>query len=253
MDENRCSERLQFADYVDDAGVADVGAIFLEGEAQHDHGLAVHLEALQDHALDGLFGDVLPHAVIDFPARENDLRVIAHGHGLVGEVVGVYSDAMPAHEAGTKGQEIPLRAGRLEDFQGVDADFMEDDRQLVHQRDIEVTLRVFDHLRSFGHLDRAGAIHAGRHDTAVDLGDAIQRRGRIPRDDLHDPGQRVLPVARVDALRRIPDEEILFPFQAGMAFELRHADFFGGAGIDRGLEHDDGAAPQVLPDMGTCA
>ena len=253
MDENRCSERLQFADHVDDAGVADVRAILLEGETEHDHGLAVHLEAPQDHALDGLFGDVLPHAVIDFPARENDLRVIAQGHGLVGEVVGVHADAMPAHEAGAKGQEVPFRAGRLEDFQGVDADFMEDDRQLVHQRDIEVALRVFDHLRGFGHLDRAGAMHAGRHDAAVDLGDAIQRRGRIPRDDLHDPGQRVLLVARVDALRRIPDEEILLPFQAGMAFELRDADFFGGAGIDRGLEHDDGAAPQVLPDMGTCA
>ena len=49
---------------------------------------------------------------------------------------------------------------------------------------------------------------------AVDLGDALERLGRVAGDDLHDARQRVLLVAGVDALGRVADEEVLLPLHA---------------------------------------
>ena len=87
----------------------------------------------------------------------DDLRVIADGDGLVGEVVGVDADAVPADQAGAEGQEVPLAAGGLQDLQGVDAELAEDHRQFVHQGDVEVALGVLDHLGGLGDADAAGA------------------------------------------------------------------------------------------------
>jgi hypothetical protein len=61
-----------------------------------------------------------------------------------------------AHQARTEGQEVPLGAGGLEHFEGVDADLVEDHREFVHQGDVEVALGVFDDLGGFGDLDGAG-------------------------------------------------------------------------------------------------
>jgi hypothetical protein len=52
-----------------------------------------------DHLLDGLLGDELAHAVVDAPAGQDDLRVVAQHLGLVGQVVGVDADAVAAHQA----------------------------------------------------------------------------------------------------------------------------------------------------------
>ena len=106
-----------------------------------------------DHLLDRLLGDVLAHAVVDAPPGEDHLRVIAERVGLVRQVVRVDADAVAADEARTKRQEVPLRSGGLEHLERVDADLVEDQRKLVHQRDVEVALRVLDDLRGFGDLD----------------------------------------------------------------------------------------------------
>ena len=60
--------------------------------------------------------------------------------------------------------------------------------------------------------------------------------------------QRVLLVARVDALGRVADEEVLLPVQARVLLEDRDADLLGGARIDGRLEDDDGAALHVAAD-----
>ena len=128
---------------------------------------------------------------------------------------------------------------------------VEDHRQLVHQRDVEVALGVLDDLGGLGHLDAAGAVHAG--------GDRRSRRARPPLssvaaviagDDLHDLGDGVFLVAGIDALRRVADVEVLLPLHAGMLFQHRNADFFGGAGIDGGFIDDDRALFHVLADRG---
>ena len=61
-----------------------------------------------DDRFDRLLCDVATHAVIDPPARENDLCVMAELLGLVGEVVRINTNAMPPNQTGREFQKIPL-------------------------------------------------------------------------------------------------------------------------------------------------
>ena len=61
----------------------------------------------------------------------------------------------------------------------IDADTAKDERQLIHQGNIEVALRILDDLGRLGHLDRTGAMHASSNDRAVHLGHRIERGGII--------------------------------------------------------------------------
>eukprot|EP01022_Parablepharisma_sp_SALTPOND_P004211 TRINITY_DN118_c1_g1_i1.p1 TRINITY_DN118_c1_g1~~TRINITY_DN118_c1_g1_i1.p1 ORF type:complete len:1598 (-),score=548.50 TRINITY_DN118_c1_g1_i1:18136-22929(-) len=244
---------LQFGHDVDHLGVAQVGAVFLEGQAQHVDLGTLDVETGGNHGLDRLLGHELGHAVVDATTGQDHLRVVAQHLGLVGQVVRVHADAVATDQARTEGQEVPLGTGGLQHFQGIDADLVEDDGEFVHQRDVEVALGVLDHLGGFGHLDAGGTMHAGGDDGFVELCDLFQGVLVIAGDDLEDGGQGVLLVARVDALGGEADVEVLAPLQAGMLFQQGDADFFGGAGIDGGLEHHDGAALHVLAhgDAGT--
>ena len=56
----------------------------------------------------------------------------------------------PPTRPGRERQEVPLRAGRLEHVGVSDAEPVEDQRELVHQRDVQVALGVLDDLRGFG-------------------------------------------------------------------------------------------------------
>jgi hypothetical protein len=52
--------------------------------------------------------------------------VIAQLLRLGGEVIGIDADAVAADQAGIEAQEIPLGAGRRQDFAGADADEIAD-------------------------------------------------------------------------------------------------------------------------------
>ena len=121
--------------------------------------------------------------------------------GLVRQVVGIDTDAVPTDQSGLELQKVPFGPGRFEHLAGVQPQAVEDDGQFVHQRDVEVSLGVLDHLGGFGGLDAAGAMHAWHDDLLVELCHLGQRLGRITRDDLQNLGQRVVFVTRVDALR----------------------------------------------------
>ena len=83
------------------------------------------------HQLDDLAGDVERHVVVEAPAREDHLRVVADLLRLVRQVVRVHADAVPADQARAERQEVPLGAGGLQHLLGVDAEAVEDQRQLV--------------------------------------------------------------------------------------------------------------------------
>ena len=84
--------------------------------------LAPRCSAGGDHLLDGLFGDEGGHPVVDAPAGQDDLGMVAGHLGLVGQVVRVDADAMAAHQARLEGEKIPLGAGSGQNFAGIDAE-----------------------------------------------------------------------------------------------------------------------------------
>ena len=235
----------QLMDDVDDLGVAQVAAILLECQTQHVDLGALDVAARCDHQLDGLFGDELAHAIVDAPAGQDDLRVVAQHFGLVRQVVGVHADAVPADQAGLEAQEVPLGSCSFQHFGGVDAQLVENDRQLVHQGDVEVALGVLDHLGRLRGLDGRGPVHAGHDDLLVEPGHSLQGCRRVARDDFQDLGKGVFLVAGVDPFRRVADEEVLFPLHAGLAFQHRYAHVLRRAGVDRGLIDHDGTLLHV--------
>src|SRR3982074_724356 len=78
-------------------------------------------------------------------ARQDHLGVIADLLRLVRQVVGIHPDAVAAHQSRPERQEVPLAAGRVQHFLGVDLQAIEEESELIDQRDVHVALRVFDH------------------------------------------------------------------------------------------------------------
>jgi hypothetical protein len=56
---------LKLTDYVYDSGVADIGTVFLEGEAKHCDCRTKDVVSGADHLADGALGDEPAHAVVD--------------------------------------------------------------------------------------------------------------------------------------------------------------------------------------------
>ena len=129
---------------------------------------------------------------------------------------------------------------------------LENQGQLVHERDVEIALGVFDHLGGLGDLDGGRAMNAGRHDRSVDVSDNIERLRILRRDHLHDRLEAVLLVAGIDALGRISDREIDAGLQARDLLEDRNAFFLDRAGIDRRFVDDDIALLERAADRARC-
>ncbi len=145
----------------------------------------------------------------------------------------------PPTRPGRKRREIPLGAGRLQHFQRVYAQFVEQFGQVVHQRDIQVALGVFDHLGRFGHLQRAGPVRTRGDDGAVQPVHKIGHLGGGAGSHLEDAGDPVLLVTGVDAFGDVTGEEIVVVTQARHFFEDRNAHFLGTARIHGGfVDHD---------------
>ncbi len=121
----------------------------------------------------------------------------------------------PPTRPGPERQEVPLAAGRLEHLLRVDAEPVEDHRELVDERDVDVALRVLDHLGGFGDADRGRRVRAGRDDRPVQLVDERGGLGRRAGSDLADRRQPVLAVARVDALRAVAGKEVAVELEPG--------------------------------------
>lgn len=119
---------LQFFDQIGHFAVADVGAVFFEGDAHDADFAAGHVDAVLQHALDDVACSVAGHVVVHSAASQDDLRVVAEFFGFVREVIRVYANAVATDHARPEGQEVPLAACGLEHFQCVDADALEDHR-----------------------------------------------------------------------------------------------------------------------------
>ncbi len=238
---------------VDDLGVAHVGAILLEGESQDQDVGVEDLDALLEHQLDGLRGDIFAHAVVDAAAGEDDLGVVAVALGALGEVVGVHADAVAADEARAEGEEVPLGARGFQDVQGVDAHLVEDLAELVDEGDVDVALAVLDDLGGLGDLDGGGEVGAGGDDGGIDFVDILTNGRGGSGSDLADVLDGVLLVAGVDALGGVAREEAFVELEPRDLFDDGDALVFGHAGIDGGLIDDDVALADHLAHGGAGA
>ena len=192
---------------VDDLGVAYVGAVLLESEAEDQDVGMEDLDAFLEHQFDGLRGDVFAHAVVDAAAGEDDLGVVAVALGALGEVVWVHADAVAADEARAEGEKVPLGACGFQDVQGVDAHLVEDLGELVDEGDVDVALGVLDNLGGFGDLDGGGEVGAGGDDGSIDFVDILPDFRGAAGGYLADVLDGVLLVAGVDALGGVAREE----------------------------------------------
>ena len=206
-----------------------------------------HRQPRPNHGFHQFVRHVDGHVVVDASPRQNHLRVVAHALRLVGEVVGVHADAMPTHQAGPEFQEIPLGSGGVEHVHGVDAQPVEDQRQLVYERDVDIALSVFDGLGGFGHLDRGRWVRTRADDAAVQLIDEAGDGGRGAGRDLQNLGNAPFFIAGVDAFGRIAAEKVNVVAQAARGFQRRHAIFLRAARIHRGFVNYHVAGLQVRP------
>jgi hypothetical protein len=85
-----------------------------------------------DQQLDETLRDKAAHAVVDAPAGEDHLWVIAGRLGPRGQIIRVDADAVPPDQARGERQKIPFRPGRQQHLLGRDTEPVEDDRQFVH-------------------------------------------------------------------------------------------------------------------------
>ncbi len=150
-----------------------------------------------------MLGNVFAHAVVDAPPGQDHVGVVAQHLGLVRQVIRVHTNAVAAHQPGAKRQKVPLGACGFQHFSRVQTHHVEDDGQLVHQRNVQVALGVFDHLGGLGHFQVGHTVHAGCHHLFVECRHPRQGLGGVTRHHFHGVAQGVLLVARVDALGRV--------------------------------------------------
>ena len=218
-------------------------------------GLVRHAHEEQARVADGLAGlvqgvrhpghHVRGHVGVDLVRRLDQLRRVAVLAQAPGEEVGDDRDAVATEtRAGVVGEEPErLAAGRLNHLPGRDAELVAHQRQLVGERDVH---------GAEGVLVQLGGLrdHRARHRDHLVHGLAVEQLGAAQAllgDAGHELGgvaDRVLLVARVHPLGRVAEEEVLADLLAA-ALQDRQHDLLGGAGVRRGLEHDELARPQV--------
>jgi len=248
MRQNLHAEVGKLTDNIHDARIAQIGDVFLKRQAQNRDAGFFDLKVRGDEHLDGFLSDVFSHIVVDPPSRKDHFRTVADAFRFVGQVVGVDADAVPAYEAGAEVEEVPLGSRRLQHFQRIDAHFIEDDGQFVHQRDIDVALRVFDDLGRLRDFNRGNPVQTDLDDRTVDAFQQVQRGGVGSGDDFDRVAYGVNFVAGIDALRGIADREVPAEFQPGGPLQNRNAHIFRHARIHRRFIRHAGACGHVFAD-----
>ena len=79
---------LKFGDHVDHAGVAQIGAIFLEGQPHYQNAGSDYLHFAPNNRFQHLSGDVGTHAVVDAATGQNNFWLITDSLRFVRQIVG---------------------------------------------------------------------------------------------------------------------------------------------------------------------
>src|SRR5688500_8615790 len=109
--------------------------------------------------------------------------MISEAFGLMCQVIRIHSYAMPSYQAGFKRKKIPLGSRCLEDFMRIDSDAIEDERQLIYKRNVNVALRVLNNLSGLRYFYRRSPMGAGRYNSTVQLIDLFSHGRRASAGD----------------------------------------------------------------------
>ena len=164
------------------------------------------------------------------------------------QVERVDRDAVAAEaRAGIERHEAErLGRGGVDHLPDVDVQPVAHQRQLVDEADVDGAERVLEQLDHLGDARRADR-HDGLDRRAVERAGELDAVRRQAADDLRHVVGLERRVARIDALGREREEEVLAGLEAGR-FEHRLHDLVGRAGIGRRLEADELPGVQVLGD-----
>ena len=171
--------------------------------------------------------------------------MIAQLLGLIGEVVGVNTNAVAAYQTGTEAQSIPLGIHAVHHFVGIDAHAVKHHGQLIHEGNVDVPLAVLHYLDGLGSFDGGNGVSTHLDDLIIDMLDLVQGICIHTGDDLADVLQTMHLIAGVDTLGRVAHLEVHTALQAGFPLQNGNTYILGDTGINGGLVHNNGALGQV--------
>ncbi|KAF5029995.1 hypothetical protein DSECCO2_642770 [anaerobic digester metagenome] len=151
----------EFVDDVNHFAVADIGHIFLKSHAHHKHFAVENVFSGFDEFLHALLCNIRAHAVVHKTAGTDDLRMIFIFLSFVYKIIRVDPDTMSAHKARLEFQKVPFCSGCFKHIQRVDSHAAKNDRQLIHQSDVDVTLSILNDFGGFGHFNTWCTMYAG--------------------------------------------------------------------------------------------
>ena len=163
--------------------------------------------------------------VVDFPCGTDQAGLL----GRAGDhEPGIDRDAVTADAgAGLQNADPGVTIGEADQFPDVDVVAIADDRELVGERDVDVTKGVLGELGHFGQAS-TGLEHLAAHELAIEVGGRLGRGVIDAADDavvLHEFGQDA---AGQHALRAMGDQHALADVNAFLDQRLDH-EIFGGA------------------------
>ena len=124
------------------------------------------------------------------------------------QIVWIDANAVPTNKAWIELQEIPFGRGGGKHLPRVDAEPAEQPRELVHEGNVKIALRVLDNFGCLGDLDRGRAIDAGLDDRTIHISDNPQCLFILASNDLSTSFESMLLVTRIDAFWRIANSKI---------------------------------------------
>ena len=141
----------------------------------------------------------------------------------IGQIIRINADAVSAHKSRTEIQEIPLRSRSFQNRLGINSHLMENNGQLIHKRNVDITLAVLNHLGCLRHLNGLSPVYSGIHNQLIHLCNGIQCLFVHTGYNLPDGIQAVHLVARIDSLRRITDLPVNAALKSRFLLNDRHA------------------------------
>ncbi len=118
----------------------------------------------------------------------------------MGQIIRVNPNAMATNQPGLIFMKIPFGSCRVDNVFCVDAQAMEDQRQFIHERDVEIALDVFNYFFCFCCFDIGSTKHPGFTHGGIDGRNMLERFGIHTRNNLNHFIDRMFVISRIRAL-----------------------------------------------------